>query len=67
MLWALNDEVLNYRDQIPSQGLLIFPKPVTALEHTLCQIQVPIKGACIEDLLKFLKPYNLEEKNHSLS
>ncbi|KAL4694144.1 hypothetical protein H8959_013409 [Pygathrix nigripes] len=55
MLQTLNDEVPKYRDQIPSPGLTVFPKPMTALEYTF---------RYIEDLKKFLKPYTLEEQKN---
>uniref|UniRef100_A0A2K5RH38 Sodium/potassium-transporting ATPase subunit beta n=1 Tax=Cebus imitator TaxID=2715852 RepID=A0A2K5RH38_CEBIM len=44
MLQTLKDEVPKYRDQIPSPGLMVFPKPVTALEYTFsCLTQLPMQ------------------------
>uniref|UniRef100_A0A8C5KB40 Sodium/potassium-transporting ATPase subunit beta n=1 Tax=Jaculus jaculus TaxID=51337 RepID=A0A8C5KB40_JACJA len=64
MLQTLNDEVPKYRDQIPSPGLMVFPKPLTALEYTFSESDQNSYKGYIEDLQKFLKPYNLEEKKN---
>ncbi|EAW78985.1 ATPase, Na+/K+ transporting, beta 3 polypeptide, isoform CRA_c [Homo sapiens] len=55
MLQTLNDEVPKYRDQIPSPGLMVFPKPVTALEYTFSRSDPTSYAGYIEDLKKFLK------------
>ncbi|XP_073887314.1 sodium/potassium-transporting ATPase subunit beta-3 isoform X4 [Macaca fascicularis] len=64
MLQTLNDEVPKYRDQIPSPGLMVFPKPVTALEYTFSRSDPTSYAGYIEDLKKFLKPYTLEEQKN---
>uniref|UniRef100_A0A287DCC8 Sodium/potassium-transporting ATPase subunit beta n=1 Tax=Ictidomys tridecemlineatus TaxID=43179 RepID=A0A287DCC8_ICTTR len=56
MLQTLNDEVPKYRDQIPSPGLMVFPKPVTALDYTF-SVSDP-------NLKKFLKSYSGEEQSN---
>lgn len=62
MLQTLNDEVPKYRDQIPSPGLMVFPKPVTALEYTFSTSDPSSYDGYIKDLKKFLKSYSLEEQ-----
>uniref|UniRef100_A0A2K5E2H3 Sodium/potassium-transporting ATPase subunit beta n=1 Tax=Aotus nancymaae TaxID=37293 RepID=A0A2K5E2H3_AOTNA len=64
MLQTLNDEVPKYRDQIPSPGLMVFPKPVTALEYTFSVSDPTSYAGYIADLKKFLKPYTLEEQKN---
>nr|XP_037863598.1 LOW QUALITY PROTEIN: sodium/potassium-transporting ATPase subunit beta-3-like [Chlorocebus sabaeus] len=65
MLQTLNQiRVPKYRDQIPSPGLTVFPKPVTALEYTFCRSDPTSYAGYIEDLKKFLKPYTLEEQKN---
>lgn len=41
MLQILTDEVLKYRDQIPRPGLMVFPKPQTALEYASSMSEQP--------------------------
>ena len=55
MLQTLNDEVLKYRDQIPSPGLTVFPKPQTALEYTFSMSEPQTYKKLVEDLESFLK------------
>ncbi|XP_027441989.1 sodium/potassium-transporting ATPase subunit beta-3 isoform X1 [Zalophus californianus] len=64
MLQTLNDEVPKYRDQIPSPGLTVFPKPLTALEYSFTVSDPRSYQGYIEDLRKFLKPYDLEEQKN---
>lgn len=64
MLQTLNDEVPKYRDQISSPGLMVFPKPVTALEYSFSMSDPESYKGYIEDLKKFLKPYGLEEQKN---
>ncbi|XP_014643692.1 PREDICTED: sodium/potassium-transporting ATPase subunit beta-3 [Ceratotherium simum simum] len=64
MLQTLNDEVPKYRDQIPSPGLMVFPKPVTALEYSFSVSDPESYKGYVEDLKKFLKSYDLEEQKN---
>nr|XP_006202823.2 sodium/potassium-transporting ATPase subunit beta-3 [Vicugna pacos] len=64
MLQTLNDEVPKYRDQIPSPGLMVFPKPVTALDYSFSRSDPQSYKGYIDDLKKFLKPYDLEEQKN---
>ncbi|XP_008575812.1 PREDICTED: sodium/potassium-transporting ATPase subunit beta-3 [Galeopterus variegatus] len=64
MLQTLNDEVPKYRDQIPSPGLMVFPKPVTALEYTFSVLDPSSYQVYTEDLKKFLKSYSVEEQKN---
>ncbi|XP_044893438.1 sodium/potassium-transporting ATPase subunit beta-3 isoform X2 [Felis catus] len=64
MLQTLNDEVPKYRDQIPSPGLMVFPKPVTALEYSFSASDPESYQRYTEDLRNFLKPYDLEEQKN---
>ncbi|XP_045851371.1 sodium/potassium-transporting ATPase subunit beta-3-like [Meles meles] len=64
MLQTLNDEVPKYRDQIPSPGLMVFPKPLTALEYSFTVSDPESYQGYIKDLRKFLKPYRLEEQKN---
>ncbi|KAI5135927.1 sodium/potassium-transporting ATPase subunit beta-3 isoform X2 [Manis pentadactyla] len=64
MLQTLNDEVPKYRDQIPSPGLMVFPKPVTALEYSFSVSDPESYKGYIEDLKKFLKSYDLKEQKN---
>uniref|UniRef100_A0A2R9BYV4 Sodium/potassium-transporting ATPase subunit beta n=1 Tax=Pan paniscus TaxID=9597 RepID=A0A2R9BYV4_PANPA len=56
--------VLKYRDQILNPGLMVFPKPVTALEYTFSRSDLTSYAGYTEDLKKFLKPYTLEEQKN---
>ncbi|XP_036907382.1 sodium/potassium-transporting ATPase subunit beta-3 [Sturnira hondurensis] len=64
MLQTLNDEVPKYRDQISSPGLMVFPKPVSALEFSFIMSDPESYKGYIEDLKKFLKPYASETQNN---
>ncbi|XP_039693277.1 sodium/potassium-transporting ATPase subunit beta-3 [Pteropus medius] len=64
MLQTLNDEVPKYRDQISSPGLTVFPKPVTALEYSFSISNPESYKGYIEDLKRFLKPYDSEEQKN---
>lgn len=64
MLQTLNDEVPKYRDQISSPGLMVFPKPVSALEYSFSMSDPDSYKGYIDDLKKFLKPYALEEQKN---
>ncbi|OBS57988.1 hypothetical protein A6R68_10889 [Neotoma lepida] len=64
MLQTLNDEVPKYRDQIPSPGLMVFPKPLTALDYTYSLSEPPTYEKFTEDLKRFLKPYSVEEQRN---
>lgn len=64
MLQTLNDEVPKYRDQIPSPGLMVFPKPVSALEYSFSMSEPESYKGYIEDLKNFLKPYASEEQKN---
>nr|XP_035949026.1 sodium/potassium-transporting ATPase subunit beta-3-like [Halichoerus grypus] len=64
MLQTLNDEVPKYPDQIPSPGLTVFPKPLTALEYSFTVSDPESYQGYIEDLRRFLKPYDLEEQKN---
>eukprot|EP00070_Physeter_catodon_P029904 XP_028336798.1 sodium/potassium-transporting ATPase subunit beta-3-like [Physeter catodon] len=55
MLQTLNDEVPKYRDQIPSPGLMVFPKPVTASDFSFSVSNPESYRGYINDLKKFLK------------
>uniref|UniRef100_A0A8C6HBM3 Sodium/potassium-transporting ATPase subunit beta n=1 Tax=Mus spicilegus TaxID=10103 RepID=A0A8C6HBM3_MUSSI len=67
MLQTLNDEVPKYRDQIPSPGLMVFPKPQTALEYTFSMSEPQTYEKLVEDLKSFLKPYSVEEQKNLTS
>ncbi|XP_069329248.1 sodium/potassium-transporting ATPase subunit beta-3 [Eulemur rufifrons] len=64
MLQTLNDEIPKYRDQIPSPGLMVFPKPVTALEYTFSATDPASYEEYVKELKKFLNPYGLEEQKN---
>uniref|UniRef100_A0A8D1D8T4 Sodium/potassium-transporting ATPase subunit beta n=1 Tax=Sus scrofa TaxID=9823 RepID=A0A8D1D8T4_PIG len=64
MLQTLNDEVPKYRDQISSPGLMVFPKPVSALDYSFSESDPDSYKGYIDDLKKFLKPYDLEEQKN---
>lgn len=64
MLQTLNDEVPKYRDQIPSPGLMVFPKPVTALDYSFRVSDPESYRGYVDDLTKFLKSYDLEEQKN---
>nr|KAF6473245.1 ATPase Na+/K+ transporting subunit beta 3 [Rousettus aegyptiacus] len=64
MLQTLNDEVPKYRDQISSPGLMVFPKPVTALDYSFSISNPESYKGYIEDLKRFLKPYDSEEQKN---
>ncbi|XP_037381759.1 sodium/potassium-transporting ATPase subunit beta-3 [Talpa occidentalis] len=64
MLQTLNDEVPKYRDQIPSPGLMVFPKPATALEYSFSVGDSNTYKKYVEDLKKFLKPYSVEDQKN---
>ncbi|XP_077899554.1 sodium/potassium-transporting ATPase subunit beta-3 isoform X3 [Ictidomys tridecemlineatus] len=64
MLQTLNDEVPKYRDQIPSPGLMVFPKPVTALDYTFSVSDPSSYEGYVKDLKKFLKSYSGEEQSN---
>ncbi|KAF4022832.1 hypothetical protein G4228_014849, partial [Cervus hanglu yarkandensis] len=63
VLQALNDEVPKYR-QIPSPGLMVFPKPVSGLHFSFSLSDSKSYQGYIDDLKKFLKPYGLEEQKN---
>lgn len=45
MIQTPKDEVPKHHDQLPSPGLKVIPKSVTAQDtHSVCLIQFPIKG-----------------------
>ena len=50
MLQILTDEVLKYRDQIPRPGLMVFPKPQTALEYASSMSEPHTYEKFVEDL-----------------
>ncbi|XP_036047708.1 sodium/potassium-transporting ATPase subunit beta-3 isoform X1 [Onychomys torridus] len=64
MLQTLDDEIPKYRDQIPSPGLMVFPKPLTALEYTYSMSEPPTFEKFTGDLKRFLKPYSVEEQKN---
>ncbi|XP_045143416.1 sodium/potassium-transporting ATPase subunit beta-3 [Echinops telfairi] len=64
MLQTLNDEVPKYRDQIPSPGLMVFPKPVTALEYSFSLSDANSYKGYVEDLSHFLKAYTVEDQKN---
>ncbi|XP_050996628.1 sodium/potassium-transporting ATPase subunit beta-3 isoform X2 [Acomys russatus] len=64
MLQTLNDDVPKYQDQIPSPGLMVFPKPQTALEYTYSMSDSTTYTKFVEDLKKFLEPYSVEEQKN---
>ncbi|KAG8511418.1 Sodium/potassium-transporting ATPase subunit beta-3 [Galemys pyrenaicus] len=64
MLQTLNDEVPKYRDQIPSPGLMVFPKPVTALEYSFNVDDPSTYRKYVEDLKKFLEPYGVQAQKN---
>ncbi|KAM8759142.1 sodium/potassium-transporting ATPase subunit beta-3 isoform 2-T2 [Rhynchonycteris naso] len=64
MLQTLNDEVPKYRDQISSPGLMVFPKPVSALEYSFSMSNRESYQGYIDELKKFLKPYATEEQKN---
>uniref|UniRef100_A0A8D0VNA1 Sodium/potassium-transporting ATPase subunit beta n=1 Tax=Sus scrofa TaxID=9823 RepID=A0A8D0VNA1_PIG len=64
MLQTLNHEVPKYRDQISSPGLMVFPKPVSALDYSFSVSDPDSYKGYIDDLKKFLKPYDLEEQKN---
>ncbi|KAM9190014.1 sodium/potassium-transporting ATPase subunit beta-3 isoform 2-T2 [Dugong dugon] len=64
MLQTLNDEVPKYRDQIPTPGLMVFPKPVTALEYSFSLSDSSSYEGYVRDLDNFLRSYDLEEQKN---
>ncbi|XP_028721861.1 sodium/potassium-transporting ATPase subunit beta-3 [Peromyscus leucopus] len=64
MLQTLNDEIPKYRDQIRSPGLMVFPKPLTALEYTYSMSEQPTFEKFTKELKRFLKPYSVEEQKN---
>ncbi|XP_008824667.1 sodium/potassium-transporting ATPase subunit beta-3 [Nannospalax galili] len=64
MLQTLNDDVPKYRDQITSPGLMVFPKPLTALEYTYSESEPLSYAGYVEDLQMFLKSYSLDEQKN---
>ncbi|XP_007529995.1 sodium/potassium-transporting ATPase subunit beta-3 [Erinaceus europaeus] len=64
MLQTLNDEVPKYRDQIPSPGLMVYPKPVSALEYSFSISDSSSYDGYIKDLKKFLEPYDAKAQNN---
>ena len=54
--------VPKYRDQIPSPGLVVFPKPVPTLDFSFSLSDLYSYQGYVDDLKKFLKPYGLEEQ-----
>ncbi|XP_006895163.1 PREDICTED: sodium/potassium-transporting ATPase subunit beta-3 [Elephantulus edwardii] len=64
LLQTLNDEVPKYRDQIPSPGLMVFPKPVSALEYSFSVSDAQSYEGYIKDLDRFLKSYSPEEQKN---
>ncbi|KAM6222851.1 sodium/potassium-transporting ATPase subunit beta-3 [Rhynchocyon petersi] len=64
MLQTLNDEVPKYRDQIPSPGLMVFPKPATALEYSFSLSDEDSYKEYVEALTWFLKSYGSEEQKN---
>ncbi|XP_048191321.1 sodium/potassium-transporting ATPase subunit beta-3-like, partial [Perognathus longimembris pacificus] len=64
MLQTLNEDFPKYRDQIVSPGLMVFPKPATALDYTLSESDPRSYEGYINDLKRFLKAYSLEEQQN---
>lgn len=64
MLQTLNDEVPKYRDQIPSPGLMVFPKPQTALEYTFSMSEPQTYKKFVDDLKNFLDHYSVEKQKN---
>lgn len=64
MLQTLNDEVPKYRDQIPSPGLMVFPKPQTALEYTFSMSEPQTYKKFVDDLKDFLDHYSVEKQKN---
>lgn len=64
MLQTLNDEVPKYQDQIPSPGLMVYPKPQTALEYTYRMSELSSYKKFVDDLKKFLEPYSVEQQKN---
>uniref|UniRef100_A0A8C0CUD5 Sodium/potassium-transporting ATPase subunit beta n=1 Tax=Balaenoptera musculus TaxID=9771 RepID=A0A8C0CUD5_BALMU len=64
MLQALNNKVPRYRDQIPSPGLMVFPKPVMALDFSFSVSNPESYRGYINDRKKFLKSYVVEEQKN---
>ncbi|KAK7812222.1 hypothetical protein U0070_010981 [Myodes glareolus] len=64
MLQTLNDEIPKYRDQITSPGLMVFPKPMTALEYTYDMSEPSTYEKFTADLKRFLEPYSVEEQKN---
>ncbi|KAM4821160.1 sodium/potassium-transporting ATPase subunit beta-3 [Thomomys bottae] len=64
MLQTLNDEVPKYRDQISTPGLMVYPKPVSAMEYTFSLSDPNSFKGYINDLKNFLKSYSLEEQKN---
>ena len=64
MLQTLNDEVPKYRDQIPSPGLVVFPKPAPVLDVSFSLSDSVSYQGYTDDLKKFLKPFGLEEQKN---
>ena len=56
--------VPKYRDQIPSPGLVVFPKPGPALDFSFSLSDLESYQGYFDDLKKFLKPYGLEEQKN---
>ena len=56
--------VPKYRDQIPSPGLMGFPKPVPALDFSFSLSYSESYQGYMDDLKKVLKPYGLEEQKN---
>ena len=56
--------VPKYRDQIPSPGLVVFPKPAPVLDFSFSLSDSVSYQGYTDDLKKFLKPFGLEEQKN---
>ncbi|XP_077204896.1 sodium/potassium-transporting ATPase subunit beta-3 [Paroedura picta] len=66
MLQTLSSDIPKYRDRISSPGLMISPKPATALEFLLDKNNSKSYEGYVSALHKFLGAYNESEQSKSI-
>nr|XP_056705688.1 sodium/potassium-transporting ATPase subunit beta-3 [Euleptes europaea] len=66
MLQTLSSDIPKYRDRISSPGLMISPKPATALEFSLDKNDSKSYESYVSALHKFLGAYNESEQPKSI-
>ncbi|XP_038599221.1 sodium/potassium-transporting ATPase subunit beta-3 [Tachyglossus aculeatus] len=66
MLQTLNDDTPKYRDQISSPGLMISPKPQSALEFTFNKSDSQTYNSYVLALKTFLQSYNDSKQKQNM-